>query len=99
MVLGVVSMLIVLIAGFSSGLVRFPILGLRSLFAFAMTSAAVYFIFMLYDYYRERQELKLKKDVAEVAGETPTESGAEDSPQSENAFQPINANDLPNVEK
>lgn len=98
--LGVVSMIVVLVSGFSSGVVRLTTLGLRSVFAFAMTSAAVYFLLMLYDYYEEKQAKKFKKEVAEtVAEEPPPAESAEEQTPPEVAFQPINAADLPNVEK
>ena len=98
--LGVVSMIIVFVSGLSSGVVRLTTLLLRSVFALAMTSAATYFIMMLYDYYEEIQAKKLKKDTAEVVNEEKTaEIVEEQPPQPETEFQPINANDLPNVGK
>ena len=100
LLLGVVSMIVVFVSGFSSGVVRLTTLALRSVFAFAMTSAATYFLLMLYDYYEEMQAKKLKKDVAEIINEeTSAETANEQSPQSEVGFQPMNANNLPNVEK
>ncbi|MBO4400459.1 MAG: hypothetical protein J5809_01270 [Selenomonadaceae bacterium] len=51
-------MIIVFIAGMTSGVVRWGTLALRILFAFSMTSAASYFLMMLFDYY---DEMKLKK--------------------------------------
>ena len=93
-------MVIVFVSGLSSGVVRLTTLALRSVFAFAMTSAATYFIMMLYDYYEEIQAKKLKKDVAEIVNEeSQTENVEEKSPQPEVSFQPINTNDLPNVGK
>ena len=65
-----------------------------------MTSAATYFLLMLYDYYEEMQAKKLKKDVAEIINEeTSAETANEQPPHSEVGFQPMNANNLPNVEK
>ena len=94
-------MIIVLVSGFSSGVVRLTTLAFRSVFAFAMTSAAVYFILMLYDYYEEMQSKKLKKDVEKIISEEKsTETVEENPPQPEEvAFQPINAENLPNVGK
>lgn len=100
LLLGVVSMIIVTVSGLSSGVVRLTTLAFRSVFAFAMTSAATYFILMLYDYYEEIQAKKLKKDVEEIlTEETPAEKVEEQPPQPEVAFQPINTNNLPNVGK
>ena len=101
LLLGVVSMMIVFVSGFSSGVVRLTTLAFRSVFAFAMTSAAVYFILMLYDYYEEMQAKKLKKDVEEIISEeNPAETANEQSPQPEQvSFQPINAENLPNAGK
>ncbi len=101
--LGCISMIIVLVSGFSSGVVRLTTLALRATFAFAMTSAATYFILMLYDYYEEMQAKKLKKDVEEILNdETPAEFSKENvqqPPQSETGFKPMNAETLPNVGK
>lgn len=100
LLLGVVSMIVVFVSGFSSGVVRLTTLALRSVFAFAMTSAATYFLLMLYDYYEEMQAKKLKKDVAEIINEeTSAETANEQSPHSEVGFKPMNAENLPNVEK
>ena len=101
LLLGTVSMIIVFVSGISSGVVRLTTLAFRSVFAFAMTSAATYFIMMLYDYYEEIQTKKLKKEVEETIAEEEisAEPVAEQSPQPEVTFQPINANDLPNVGK
>lgn len=100
LLLGVVSMIIVFVAGLTSGVVGLGTLAIRTVFAFAMTSAASYFLLMLYDYYEEIQAKKLKKDVEKiVAEENPKENAAEQSPQPENVFQPINAGNLPNVGK
>lgn len=106
LLLGVVSMIIVFVSGLTSGVVRLTTLALRAVFAFSMTSAATYFVMMLYDYYEEIKMKKLQKETeAIIAEETPAENietaetAEEQSPQSETVFQPINANDLPNVGK
>jgi hypothetical protein len=65
-----------------------------------MTSAASYFILILYDYYEEIQAKKLKTEVEKiVTEENPKENAAEQSPQPENTFQPMNAGNLPNAGK
>ena len=101
LLLGVVSMIIVFVSGFSSGVVRFSTLAIRTVFAFAMTSAATYFLLMLYDYYEEIQAKKLKKDVEEIVTEekTDTPPAAEQSPNEAAGFQPMSTENLPNVGK
>ena len=97
LLLGVVSMITVFVAGFTGGVVGLGTLAIRTVFAFAMTSAATYFLLMLYDYYEEIQAKKLKKDVEKILTE---DNAAEQSPQpEENAFQPMGTENLPNVDK
>ena len=102
--LGCVSMFIVFFAGLNSGVVRLGTLAIRTVFAFAMTSAATYFLLMLYDYYEEIQAKKLKKDVEEIVteesvAETSDKNAAEQSQNNVEGFQPMNAENLPNVGK
>jgi len=100
LLLGVVSMIIVFVSGLNSGVVRLSTLAIRTVFAFAMTSAATYFLLMLYDYYEEIQAKKLKKDVEEiVTEEKPQEPAAEQSPNNAEGFQPMSTENLPNVGK
>ncbi len=91
-------MVIVFISGIASGVVGIVTLAIRSFFALAMTSAATYFIMMLFDYYDEMQIKKLKKDVEEIIEETPAEDSTTQPPPAE-GFQPLNANNLPNIGK
>ena len=102
--LGCVSMFIVFFAGLNSGVVRLGTLAIRTVFAFAMTSAATYFLLMLYDYYEEIQAKKLKKDVEKIVTEEnieekTAENAAAQSPDNAEGFQPMNAENLPNVGK
>ena len=84
--LGTVSMIIVFIAGMTSGVVRWGTLVLRILFAFCMTSAASYFFMMLFDYY---DEMKIKKLKAEAeALEAANAPPAEESPPEESETPP-----------
>ena len=114
LLLGVVSMIIVFVAGLTSGVVRLTTLAFRAIFAFAMTSAASYFLMMLYDLYEELKMKKMKKALEEVEkvqnaedietekeSELDTEKPATEENQSEQpeAFQPISADNLPNVGK
>lgn len=102
LLLGFVSMIIVFISGLTSGVVGFATLAIRAVFACAMTSAATYFIMMLFDYYEEMQAKKLKQDVEEIIQETPAENAEniESPPQQETeTFQPMSAENLPNVGK
>lgn len=89
LLLGVVSMFIVLVSGFFSGVVSISTIAVRAGFAFAMTSAAVYFLLMLFDYFNESNK------PAETE-ETPESSEVPPEPE---GFQPMNAANLPNVEK
>ena len=99
LLLGTVSMIIVFCSGLFSGVVRLNTLLIRTIWAFSMTSAASFFLIMLFDYYQEIQEKKLKKEAEEIInGETPAENN-ETETQAAEVFQPINANSLPNVEK
>ncbi len=100
LLLGVVSMIIVFVSGLTSGVVGLGTLAIRTIFSFAMTSAATYFLLMLYDYYEEMQEKKLKKDVEKIVTEEPVEeNAAEQSPNVAEGFQPMNTENLPNVGK
>ena len=97
LLLGVISMIIVFISGLTSGVVGIFTLILRACFAFAMTSAATYFLLMLFDYFEETQTAELKKEVEEILQEeTPAETSEEKTPE---GFQPMNASNLPNVGK
>lgn len=94
-------MLIVFIAGISSGVVRMGTLGLRAIFAFAMTSAASYFLMMLWDLYDEKTRPKPEpveeeppEEVAPVE-EVPEVPPQEPAPPPVPNFQPMNANELP----
>lgn len=88
--LGAISMLIVIIGGLTSGLVRLSTLALRALFAFAMASAASYFLMMLFDLYDEYTTKKLK--AAAEPEELPVEPAAAE-------FEPLNGEELPKVER
>lgn len=98
LLLGVISMIIVFISGLTSGVVGIFTLILRACFAFAMTSAATYFLLMLFDYYEETQTKQLQKESEEITQEeTPAETSEEQTPPP--GFQPMNASNLPNVGK
>lgn len=101
LLLGAVSMVIVFCSGVVSGVVRFSTVMVRTVWAFSMTSAATFFLIMLFDYYDEIQTKKLKKDIEEIINEeTPAEnSQPESQAQAAEGFQPMNASTLPNVEK
>lgn len=88
--LGVVSMIIVFVSGLTSGVVGIFKIILRSCFAFAMTSAAVYFLLMIFDYFNE----KPKDEFEEIATEEPPAENVETPPQTPD-FQPMNADNLP----
>ena len=97
-------MVIVFISGIASGVVGIVTLAIRCFFALAMTSAATYFLLMLYDYYEEIQAKKLKKDVEKIVTEENIEektagNAAAQSPDNAEGFQPMNAENLPNVGK
>ena len=99
LLLGVISMIIVFISGLTSGVVGIFTLILRACFAFAMTSAATYFLMMLFDYYEEMQAKKLAKDVEEIIEEKPAENEESQTPPEPEGFQPMSAENLPNVGK
>ena len=110
LLLGFISLIVVCVSGVSSGVVRLTTLALRAIFAFAMTSAASFFLIMLFDYFEEMREKKLKKELEQVAESTVTEGKPvenvensapveEQPPQPENVFQPMTAENLPNIEK
>lgn len=89
LLLGVVSMIIVFVSGLMSGVVGIFTLIIRTAFAFAMTSAAIYFLLMVFDYFNETP----KNEVEEIATEeTPAET-VETPPTQD--FQPMNADNLP----
>lgn len=60
--LSTVSVVIVFVAGATSGVVRMNTLLTRSFFAFFMTGAATYFLLMLFDWYYEKQHKKFDPD-------------------------------------
>lgn len=97
LLLGAVSMIIVFFSGLFSGLVRFSTLLIRTVWAFSMTSAATFFLIMLFDYFDEIQTKKLKKEAEQIIQEETLAPNAES--QTAEDFQPINASTLPNVEK
>ena len=100
LLLGAVSMAIVFCSGVFSGVVRFSTVMIRTVWAFSMTSAATFFLIMLFDYYDEIQTKKLKKDVEEIIQEeTPAENPQTENQAATEGFQPMNASTLPNVEK
>ena len=96
-------MIIVFISGLVSGLVRLGTLTLRSLLAFCLTSAASYFLLMLFEMY----EARVKKEIAEVEAELVEDEESEESneetangeqaEQNNEGFQPMNPADLPNA--
>ncbi|MBQ7704632.1 MAG: hypothetical protein IJT73_04275 [Selenomonadaceae bacterium] len=96
--LGTVSVIIVFISGLLSGVVRFSTLMIRTIWAFSMTSAATFFLMMLFDFFEEKRMEKLKKEAEEIVKkETPAENP--EQPQAADGFQPMNAGNLPNVNK
>lgn len=100
LLLGAVSMAIVFCSGVFSGVVRFSTVMVRTVWAFSMTSAATFFLIMLFDYYDEIQTKKLKKDVEEIVNEeTSAENPKTETEAAPEGFQPMNASTLPNVEK
>lgn len=88
--LGVISMIIVFVSGLTSGVVGIFTIMLRTVFAFCMTSAAVYFLLMLFDYFNETPKNELEEITTE---ETPAEN-VETPPQTPD-FKPMNADNLP----
>ena len=87
--LGTVSMIIVFISGMTSGVVRWGTLALRVLFAFSMTSAASYFLMMLFDYYDEMKLKKLREAAEALEVETaPPAEAVETPPQEESETPP-----------
>ena len=99
LLLGFISMIIVFVSGWTSGVVGLGTLAIRAVFACAMTSAATYFLMMLFDYYEEMQAKKLAKDVEEIVEETPAENEESQTPPEPEGFQPMSAENLPNVGK
>ncbi len=97
--LGAISMIIVFISGMMSGDVRLTTLTLRCLLAFCVSSAAVYFLLMIFEMYDESRRKKIaevEKELVENA--EGKENSEEENSESENAegnFQPINPNDIP----
>ncbi len=92
LLLGFISMVIVFVSGWMSGVVGWGTLAIRTGFAFAMTSAAVYFLLMVFDYFNETPQENLIDNLEEnPTEETPAEN-AETPPQ---GFQPMNADNLP----
>ena len=84
--LGAVSMIITLLSGLASGVVRVGTLALRCCFAFCLASAACYFLLMLFDLYNERLQKKteqFEKETAEGEKVSEAEEGT-----AEDGFQP-----------
>lgn len=94
LLLGVVSMIIVFVSGLTSGVVGIFTLILRSVFAFAMTSAAIYFLLMVFDYFNETPKNEVEEFATEeiATEETPAENV--ETPPTQ-GFQPMNADNLP----
>ncbi len=102
--IGTISLIIVFVSGITSGVVRMNTLLMRSVFALFMAGAASYFLLMVFDWYYERLNKKLKAELEQVntevkETETPAENAADTAPQNsqQNGFKPLNPNELPNV--
>lgn len=92
--LGAVSMIIVFISGMISGAVRLGILGLRTLIAFCVTSAFVYFALMLFKMYDENRRRKAEQTARELSADEMGENSAENANAStQGNFQPTNPGD------
>ncbi len=61
LVIGLVCMLIVLVSGLMSGVVRAGTIIYRTVFSFAFAGVSSYFFMMLYELYCELQSKKLSK--------------------------------------
>lgn len=94
--LGTISMIIVFISGMTSGVVRWGTLALRILFAFCMTSAASYFLMMLFDLYDEMKLKKLKAAAEALEAETVAQTEEmEAAPPEESESPPPEKNPVP----
>lgn len=92
-------------------MVRLGTLSLRALFAFCMTSAASYFLMMLFDLYDDMKLKEMQKLAAELEAESPPPPVEEEKPAEAEEpvsvpppppapnFQPFDASNLPNVGK
>ncbi|MBR6014047.1 MAG: hypothetical protein IK062_09755 [Selenomonadaceae bacterium] len=89
-------MIIVFIAGMASGDVRIFVVGLRCLLSFCVSSAAVYFLLMIFEMYDESR----RKEADKIAKELAESGKAEENSSQENGqggFQPINPSDIPHA--
>ena len=66
-----VSVVIVFVAGMTSGVVRMTTLLTRTLFAFFMAGAASYLALMIFDWYYEKQHKKFLSEVEAAESESP----------------------------
>ena len=92
-----VSVVIVFVAGMTSGVVRMTTLLTRTLFAFFMTGAASYLALMLFDWYYEKQHKKFMSEFEAAESESPenvevnisadAQAQAETPPQPQQATQ------------
>lgn len=94
-----VSVVIVFVAGATSGVVRMSTLITRAVFAFFMTGAASYLVLMIFDWYYERQHKKFSSESSGGENEPPKEvnvnnaakNGKTQATQPEQpTFQPMN---------
>ena len=69
-----VSVVIVFVAGITSGVVRMTTLLTRTLFAFFMAGAASYLALMIFDWYYEKQHKKFLSEVSDAESETPKDA-------------------------
>lgn len=70
-IVSTVSVVIVFVAGMTSGVVRMTTLLTRTLFAFFMAGAASYLVLMIFDWYYERQHKKFMSEVSDAESEPP----------------------------
>ena len=92
-----VSVVIVFVAGMTSGVVRMTTLLTRTLFAFFMAGAASYLALMIFDWYYEKQHKKFMSEVETAESESPenvevnisadAQAQAETPPQPQQATQ------------
>ena len=94
-IVSAVSVIIVFVAGMTSGVVRTTTLLTRTFYAFFMTGAASYFILMIFDWYYEKKHKEFIS--GKVADDAQTDSKEENkAPENkQEGFKPINANELP----
>ena len=90
-------MIVVFIAGLASGDVRLTTLTFRCLLAFCVSSAAIYFILMMFEMYDESRRKEAEKIAKELAENEQTEESKDENVESEATgnFQPINPSDIP----